>query len=92
MRAVVAALAIAALVAMAPAAGWTQEPRRDDPRAQAEELLREATDKLLLALELMLQAIPQYEMPEITEDGDIIIRRKRPGESRPREEDDEQRI
>ncbi len=92
MRAAIVALAIAALVMIAPAAGWTQEPRRDDPKAQAEELLREATDKLLLALELMLQVIPQYEMPEITEDGDIIIRRKRPGESRPPEEGDQRRI
>ncbi len=92
MRAVLVALAIAVAVATAPAAGWTQEPRRDGPRAQAEELLREATDKLLLALELMLQVIPQYEMPEITEDGDIIIRRKRPSESRPREEGDQRRI
>ncbi len=92
MRAAIVALAIAALVMIAPAAGWTQEPRRDDPKAQAEELLRDATDKLLLALELMLQVIPQYEMPEITEDGDIIIRRKRPGEIRPREEGDQRRI
>ncbi len=92
MRAVLAALVIAVSAAAAPAAGWTQEPRRNDPRAQAEEMLRQATDKLLLALELMIQAIPQYEMPEITEDGDIIIRRKRPGEIEPREEDGLRRI
>jgi len=29
------------------------------------------------ALELMIDSIPQYEMPEIEENGDIIIRRKR---------------
>ncbi len=30
------------------------------------------------ALEALIDSIPQYEMPEINEHGDIIIRRKRP--------------
>jgi hypothetical protein len=33
--------------------------------------------KMVRALELMIQSIPQYEKPEINENGDIIIRRKR---------------
>ncbi len=49
------------------------EPPADRP----EELAREGMDRLLKALELMIQMIPQYEMPEVTEEGDIIIRRKR---------------
>ena len=55
----------------------------------AEEMAREAIEQLMRALELMIESIPQYEMPEINEDGDIIIRRKHqiphpePGESEP---------
>ncbi len=92
IRAVIAAVALGALVSVAPAAGWAQEPRAEHPRAQAEALLREATEKLLLAIELMIQVIPQYELPEITEDGDIIIRRKRPGDTPPPDEGDQRRI
>ena len=41
-------------------------------------LAEEAAEKLMLALELMLMAIPQYAMPEIMENGDIVIRRLNP--------------
>ncbi len=60
-----------AVVSTAPRAA-----QRDD-RVKAEEMAREAIEQLLRALELMIQSIPQYEMPEIEENGDIIIRRKR---------------
>ncbi len=46
-------------------------------RGRAEEMAREAIEQLLRALELMIESIPQYELPEVNEDGDIIIRRKR---------------
>jgi hypothetical protein len=49
------------------------QPREDTP----EELAREGMERMLRALELFIEMIPQYEMPEVTEDGDIIIRRKR---------------
>jgi hypothetical protein len=59
--------------------------QRDD-RVAAEDMAREAIEQLMRALELMIQSIPQYEMPEIEENGDIIIRRKRPTpDSEPRE-------
>ncbi len=48
-----------------------------DERGRAEDLAREAIEQLMRALELMMDSIPQYEMPEINEHGDIIIRRKR---------------
>ncbi len=44
---------------------------------RAEDMAREAIEQLMRALELMIDSIPQYDMPEINEDGDIIIRRKR---------------
>ena len=36
---------------------------------------------ILDALELFIQNIPQYEAPEILDNGDIIIRRVRPNEN-----------
>jgi hypothetical protein len=51
-----------------------------DPETQEtpSELMSDAMAKMVQALELFVKSIPQYEKPEITEDGDIIIRRKRP--------------
>ncbi|MCH8238049.1 MAG: hypothetical protein IIC06_07735 [Proteobacteria bacterium] len=54
--------------------GAHEQPQSDKPR----ELLEEATRGILRAFELMLKSIPQYEAPEVLENGDIIIRRKRP--------------
>ncbi len=48
-----------------------------DELGRAEDMAREAIEQLMRALELMIDSIPQYEMPEIEENGDIIIRRKR---------------
>ena len=67
------------------------DPQSDRERAQ--EMAREAIEQLLRALELMIESIPQYELPEVNEDGDIIIRRKRrqeretPGEPEPEPEE-----
>ncbi len=67
---------IAALAVAGPAPAQAPDPGTGD-RERAEELAREGFEQLLRALEALLQSIPQYEAPEITEDGDIIIRRKR---------------
>ncbi len=79
------ALLLAAALIPVPAMASDQEDggSRDDPAERAEELARESIEKMMRALEQVLQAIPQYEMPEITEDGDIIIRRKHPEEEGP---------
>ncbi|GLQ05734.1 hypothetical protein [Sneathiella chinensis] len=42
----------------------------------ADELAVEGLTKLMDALKLFVDAIPQYAAPEILENGDIIIRRK----------------
>jgi hypothetical protein len=55
-----------------------------------EELAREGIEKLMRALELLIQDIPQYEMPVINENGDIIIRRKNPRQPEPAPEEDQQ--
>ena len=55
------------------------------------ELAREGVARLLQALEVFIEMIPQYEMPELNENGDIIIRRKRDqGEDPAAEPEDDQ--
>jgi len=82
------ALILAAPVA-APAAEEPppseQPPSSDDPGA----LARDGLERLLRALEAVIHSIPQYEMPEINENGDIIIRRKRHPDPTPEGEDEE---
>ena len=68
LRSTAVALAIV-IVTAAPAVGQQQK--------NPEELATEGLGKMVQALESLLNSIPQYEKPEITEDGDIIIRRKR---------------
>ncbi|WP_373086200.1 hypothetical protein [Sneathiella sp.] len=43
-----------------------------------EELAVEGISKLMNALGVFIKSIPQYEAPEMNENGDIIIRRKQP--------------
>lgn len=42
------------------------------------ELAREGMAKMLQALDKLIESVPQYWLPEITENGDIILRRKKP--------------
>ncbi len=50
----------------------------ESPRAEVERLAREAAQTIMMALTVLIAAIPQYEAPEILENGDILIRRKNP--------------
>ncbi len=72
MKRVLLAVGLAVALAAGPVA--SAEDKAETPR----KLLDEAGEKFLRAIELMLMAIPQYEAPEILDNGDIIIRRKRP--------------
>jgi hypothetical protein len=64
--------------AVSPAlAGEHGEAAGEDDQS-AEEMAREGMEKILRALEKMMDSVPMYEMPEVTEEGDIIIRRKNP--------------
>ena len=59
-------------------------------RERAEEMAREGMERILRALEMFMESIPQYELPEVNEHGDIIIRRKRDFEDRkPKEPEQE---
>ncbi len=77
-----AAALILAAPAISPAAA--EEPSESETPS---ELAREGVERLMRALEALIDSIPQYEMPEINEHGDIIIRRKR--EAVPDEGDDD---
>lgn len=71
-RRLLACLATAALLLAASPLRAQETP--DDPLAQAEEGMRH----IMTALQLLLASIPQYEMPQVLENGDIIIRRVQP--------------
>ncbi len=80
--AAVATALLATSVSPALQPAWAQDGGKS-AEEQLEELearAQETLERLMTALEGMLQAVPQYELPEITEDGDIIIRRARPGD------------
>ena len=76
-------LAGAAMPAAAEDEGLSDQARKEAERAR--DLIEQALGSLLASLKLAMDTIPQYEAPEILDNGDIIIRRKRPGSS-----DDEQ--
>lgn len=87
-----AAIALGVFPAMQAHAQTPPPPAQNSPEA----LAREAIDKLMQALSMAIQNLPQYEMPRLNERGDIIIRRvnppapKKPGQ-RPPLADDEDR-
>ncbi|MEX0923445.1 MAG: hypothetical protein WDZ84_11775 [Rhodovibrionaceae bacterium] len=89
MRSVILAGA-AAVFLLSPAGSALGEDKT--PERDFEEQARQGLESLMLALESFIQAIPQYEMPEILDNGDIIIRRVHPGDSpeSPEEEDSKQ--
>ena len=72
----IAAAALALMVAAAPAGAQQRNPP-PDPRQEAEEAFRDGARIIMRALQLFLESVPQYEAPEVLDNGDIIIRRKR---------------
>ena len=55
------------------------------------DMIEDGMKMILNALSLILKSIPQYETPEVLENGDIIIRRVRPGEKKPKSGDETQK-
>ncbi len=56
-----------------------------------EDMIEDGMRMILNALSLILKSIPQYKAPEVLENGDIIIRRVRPGEKKPKSGDETQK-
>lgn len=87
-----ATLLAAALAAPAPAVLADGRSGEESARRLAEEAQQaamEAANKILSALNLMIGAIPMYEAPEVLENGDIIIRRKRDETAPPQKRQDD---
>jgi hypothetical protein len=55
-----------------------ERPANPESAQVPSELAREGLAKLLQAVNKLIEAVPQFEMPEMNENGDIILRRKRP--------------
>lgn len=51
-----------------------------DNTAEAQRLAGEALTRIMRALDLLADSVPQYAAPEVLPNGDIIIRRLDPGD------------
>ncbi|MCP4329820.1 MAG: hypothetical protein GY791_15440 [Alphaproteobacteria bacterium] len=84
MRKIAPALFASSLLLSTSAWAQSSEPRGLDDyldpetREQAEQMMRESVERMLDAMQLFLEAVPQYDPPEMTPEGDIIIRRRNP--------------
>ncbi len=80
-------LALAALLALAPALARAQA----QPAQPPEVLARQAIEMMMQALQGAIANLPQYAPPEIDADGNITIRRLNPprstGQVRPPKDD-----
>jgi len=85
----IAAVVVGILLFAGPPGAPQALAQTDEPESESgdpSEIAREGLEKIMRALGLMIENIPQYEMPELLDNGDIIIRRKKPG---PEEEEPE---
>lgn len=80
-----AAAALCLCLALSPLAGaMAQDTKPGTPPQQSPgDMAREGLDQMLRALRLLVERIPQYELPEVLDNGDIIIRRKHDGDKPP---------
>ena len=75
-------------LALAPAMAAATDnaaPQQSPDSGSPGELAREGLEQMMRALRLLVESIPQYELPEVLDNGDIIIRRKH-GEDAPARE------
>lgn len=69
------------IIALALPLGAARADSLQDNRDEAERLAGEALTKIMRALNLMIDTVPQYAAPEVLPNGDIIIRRLNPEDS-----------
>jgi hypothetical protein len=81
---VLASLAVALAAPAAAAEPPAPPPDFQSQLRQAEEMARRGISEVLGSVDLLLRALPRYELPEITDNGDIILRRKPPRPEEPR--------
>ncbi|MFC3226962.1 hypothetical protein ACFOGJ_06965 [Marinibaculum pumilum] len=76
-RAVAPAAVLALALAVVPAAAQDDQGAKEQLDS-AGKLALEAANKMVRALELFIDDLPQYEPPEVMPNGDIILRRVNP--------------
>ncbi len=81
-----ATLALVALLCLAAPNFAAPPAAAQESEETPGELAIDGVERLLRAMELIIEMIPQYEAPELLPNGDIIIRRRNPTAP---EEDDE---
>ena len=74
-------LTLLMITMLAVPAGATRADSLQDSTAEAERLAGEALTKIMRALNLLVDSVPQYAAPEILPNGDIIIRKLKPENS-----------
>lgn len=86
---IVAGVLLTSSLATAPALAQQDElPGATEPEGAPEEMAREGVELLLRALRGFLDSVPQYGLPRIEENGDIVIPRlNRGAEDEENEED-----
>ena len=78
-----AAMLTIGLLLVPCASARADEPAKEDTPG---ELARESIEQMMRALRLLVDSIPQYELPEMLDNGDIIIRRRNPHDPAPSDE------
>jgi hypothetical protein len=78
MRLTIIALGACAMLASAPVSAQSPSPGVQEPSGT--QLTLEGLEKLMQGLKRMVEELPRYNLPEINENGDIIVRRIDPHE------------
>jgi len=71
--------------ALAQPALSADDQKVQPPKYNPEQMIEEGVDAILNALKKLLRSIPQYAIPEILDNGDIIIRRIHPENKPPQQ-------
>lgn len=74
-------LLLAPALVLALGTAQAQAPDKDPKEQGLEETARGAIESLMDVMRTVIDKIPMYEAPEILDNGDILIRRKRPEEA-----------
>jgi hypothetical protein len=69
------------IILLAAPVGVARADSLQDSTAEAERLAGEALTKIMRALNLLVDSVPQYAAPEVLPNGDIIIRKLKPENS-----------
>jgi hypothetical protein len=78
MRRTIIATLVATLAVTALASGASAQSQSEKQWQRAEDTIREGAEKIVRGLEQMIRSLPQYDMPEMQPNGDIVIRRRPP--------------